>query len=331
MPKIELSSGAKFDSDTSSTILDAALRAGVVIPFSCKNGRCGTCRCKVLNGSTRRIHPEIGLNEDAKADGWILSCVQSAENDLTLEVDDLSGVVLPEVRTLPCRISRLDRLSEDAIRVYLRLPPTSDFVFIPGQYVEVIGPNGVRRSYSLANDSSADKLLELHIRAVPGGVMSSYWFDQAKQNDLLRLNGPLGTFLLRDVAELPLIFLATGTGIAPVKAMLESVNKLPPDRVPESITVIWGGRRLQDLYLDLNEVPTEFDFVPVLSRSEANWSGAKGYVQDVLLELGIDLETAQVYACGSEAMIHSARESLIEAGLSEKSFFSDAFVSSGSK
>jgi CDP-4-dehydro-6-deoxyglucose reductase len=246
-----------------------------------------------------------------------------------LEVDDLGGIDLPVPKTWPCRISEIKPLAPGVVRVLLRLPPTADFRFIPGQYIDVIGPNGIRRSYSLANANFSDKQLELHIRTVGGGAMSNYWFNHAKVNDLLRLNGPLGTFFLRDMSDLELIFLATGTGIAPVKAMLESLINIPTALMTTSVTVFWGGRKPQDFYFDVSKIPVSHIFIPVLSRPAEGWEGAKGYVQDVLLNLKPDLTNAAVYACGSDAMIQSARTRLLDVGLPAKHFYSDAFVSSG--
>lgn len=331
MPKITLTSGVTFVGSTDRSLLDAASQAGVFFPYSCKTGRCSTCKCKVLDGKTHALHPETGLTEQEKEAGWILGCVRTAETDVTIEADDLGGVVLPAVKTLPCRISHLERLAPDVMQVKLRLPPTAEFGFIPGQYVDVIGPHGIRRSYSLANASFADKVLELHIRAVDGGAMSEYWFTQAKVNDLLRLNGPLGTFFLRETGGIDVVFLATGTGIAPVKAMLESVVDRPADQTPKSITVLWGGRVPDDLYFDVAALRGQHTFVPVLSRAEANWAGQRGHVQNALLAMCTDLSHAAVYACGSDAMIHSAKQQLMQNGLSEKRFYSDAFVCSSAQ
>lgn len=329
MTLVKLSSGKNFQVPEGVTILDAAARASISLPYSCKTGRCSTCKCKVLVGETRALSEETGLTEQENDEGWILSCVRAAVTDLVLEVDDLEGVELPLPKTWPCRIKEIIRLAPDVIKVYLRLPPSTDFQFISGQYIDVIGPAGIRRSYSLANSNFANKVLELHIRAVEGGAMSEYWFKQAKPNDLLRFNGPLGTFFVRDSYELDIIFLATGTGIAPVKAMLEtSVERLSQQR-PNSITVLWGGRYLQDFYMNVNEIPGDFSFYPVLSRPTDDWTGHKGYVQDVLLSTKPDLTKAVVYACGSDAMIQSAKISLVKAGLPAKCFYSDAFVSSG--
>jgi CDP-4-dehydro-6-deoxyglucose reductase len=320
VPTINLSNGIQFEASSNSSILDSASKSNVLLPYSCKVGRCSVCKCKVVKGETLALSPETGLSEQDKVEGWILSCVRAAETDLVLEVEDLGGVTLPAVKTLPCRISQLLPLASDVVQVKLRLAPTAEFCFIPGQYISVIGPNGIRRSYSLANANHADNVLELHIRAVDGGAMSDYWFKQAKVNDLLRLN----------VANLDLFFLSTGTGIAPVKAMLESLAGAPVYRHPRSITVLWGGRFSQDLYFELGNIPVVYAYIPVLSRAEPDWKGARGYVQQVLLEAHPDLSNAAVYACGSDAMIHSARDMLVKNGLSINRFYSDAFVCSSS-
>lgn len=328
MPTITLNSGAHFDSESNETLLDAATRANITLAYSCRTGRCGSCKCRALNGESAALHEEQGLTEAEKSAGWILSCVRTATTDLTLVAEDFGGVTLPPIKTLPCRIHSIEKLASDIVRVILRLPPTSDLVFFPGQYIDVIGQGGVRRSYSLANASTAEKQLELHIRAVPGGVMSAYWFERAKENDLLRLNGPLGTFFLRNVAGLDLFFLATGTGIAPVKAMLEGAHSLPAENRPRSITVYWGGRTADDLYWDVSAVDTKHRYVPVLSRAATDWTGVRGHVQDALIADQADLTQTVVYACGSDAMIHGARELLISKGLPERRFHSDAFVCS---
>lgn len=328
MPSIVLSSGKSFSTVGEESILAAAQRHLISFPHSCKTGRCSTCKCKVLQGEATALQIETGLTDAEKAEGWILSCVRSAQTDVTLEVEDLGNIVLPPSKTLPCRISSIDPLATDVVRVMLRLPPTADFSSIPGQYIDVIGPGGVRRSYSLANANMADKTLELHIRAVDGGVMSDYWFKQAKANDLLRFNGPLGTFFLRGLNQLHLVFLATGTGIAPVKAMLESLAHMASEQAPQSVTVFWGGRTAEDLYFDPQTIPTGHRFVPVLSRAALGWAGVSGYVQNALLATQPDLARTAVYACGSDAMIRSAKTSLLAAGLPDNRFFADAFVPS---
>jgi len=328
MPAIILSSGAQFTAAQGDTILDAAAKAGVLLPYSCKTGRCSTCKCKVITGKSSPVQPESGLTEQEQVDGWVLSCVRSAETDLVIEAEGLNGIALPQPKIVPCRIGSLEKLAQDVMRVVMRLPPMTAFNFIPGQYVDVIGPGGMRRSYSIASASLDTNMLELHIRAVKGGKMSDYWFNHAKVNDLLRLNGPLGTFFLRDVADADLIFMATGTGIAPVKALLEAIPSLAQDQRPRSVTVLWGGRVREDLYFDVTALPGKHAYIPVLSRAGQGWNGDIGHVQDALLCRKPDLSKAVIYACGSHAMIRSAQAALSRAGLPSKRFYSDAFVCS---
>lgn len=329
MAVVTLTSGKSFESTQGVSILDVANQRKITIPYSCKTGRCSTCKCRVVAGETRVLVAELGLTDIEKAEGWILSCARTATTDVVLEVEDLGDVLLPEAKTQACRISCLEKLAPDVIKVILRMPPGVALNFIPGQYIDVIGPRGIRRSYSLANAPKTDNTLELHIRAVEKGAMSEYWFNQSATNDLLRLYGPQGTFFLRNIAQRDLIFLATGTGIAPVKAMLESLPSFPPDQQPQSITVIWGARYAHDLYFDVASLPGTQDYIPVLSRAEATWQGERGYVQDTLLRHVSDLHNGVVYACGSDAMIHSAKSMLVAAGLPSHYFYSDAFVCSG--
>jgi CDP-4-dehydro-6-deoxyglucose reductase, E3 len=328
MPVISFSSGISFHADAGVTLLDAAANASIPMAYSCRTGRCSSCKCKVLSGASQALHEELGLSESEKSAGWILSCVRSATTDITLEVEDLGGISLPPPKLLPCRIQALEKLTPDVIKVMLRLPPAQAFHFLPGQYINVIGPGGIKRSYSLANAQTEANLLELHVRAVPGGAMSEHWFHHAKPGDLLRLNGPLGTFFLRHVSGRDLIFLATGTGMAPVKAMLEGLATWPAQQMPRSVSVYWGARTPVDFYSDITSIMGRHRYTPVLSRPEADWSGARGYVQDALLSSAPSLRESVVYACGSDAMIHSAKKALFKAGLPEHCFLSDAFVSS---
>ncbi len=329
MAIIHLASGRQFAAESGVTLLDAASTAGIALPYSCGTGRCSTCKALVKRGQTRPLTDEVGLSPEEVEAGWILTCARTAETDVALDIEDLGAVQFPQPRTLPCRIAELERLAPDVLRVILRLPPNSAFSFIPGQYIDVIGINGTRRSYSLANASFSAKLLELHVRAVSGGTMSDYWFNHAKLNDLLRLNGPLGTFFLRECKDTDIFFLATGTGIAPVKAILESLIHVPEDQQPQSITVLWGGEKPEDFYIDLAAIPGKHRYIAVISRPNQSWTGAEGYVQDVLLSTAIDLGKAAVYACGSDNMIRDARKLLSNAGLPTARFHSDAFVSSG--
>jgi len=326
MLKVTLTSGRYFSSKPGQSLLDAAEASGLTLPHSCRSGRCSTCKCKVT-GATDVLLDETGLSAEEKADGWVLACARSAETDLTLDIQDLSRLNLPEAKLIPAKIDALEFLSRDVILVRLRLPPGRTMEFLAGQYADLIGPGGIRRSYSFATAPQPDAV-EFQIRRVDGGAMSAYWFYQAKVNDLLRVYGPLGTFVLRHSPSTDAIFLATGTGIAPVRAMIEWTAVQPEETQPRSITVFWGGRTEEDLYCDPAGFMDRIRYVPVLSRASADWKGARGYVQDAFLAMNSDLEEMQVYACGSEDMIRSAKLALTNKGLAPEAFFSDAFVAS---
>ncbi len=311
-----------------SSLLDASESVGMRPAYSCRTGRCSTCKAKVLSGTTRLLHTELGLTSEERSEGWVLTCVRAAETDTVLEFAEvLPDIDLPAPRTVPCRIDALELVTTDVMRVQLRLPPTQRLPFVPGQHLEVIGPGGMRRAYSFAHAPRADGSIELHIRQVDGGEMSAYWFERAAEDDLLRLYGPLGTFVLRDVAGKHAVFLATGTGIAPVAAQLEAIAQMDADEAPRTVSVIWGNRVGADVYW---QAPTGSvaDFIPVLSRADTAWHGATGHVQDVFLAGSTELNDVVVYACGSDAMIRSASAALLAHGLDPHQFHSDAFVSS---
>lgn len=327
MPKVRLFNSKSFDCQPEQTLLEAARAQGIALEHSCRTGRCGVCKAQVLGGTTNTIKVEESLSAEEQAAGFILTCCRTAVTDVSLDIEDLGELGNIETKTLPCRIDSLSRLTDDVIEVTLRTPPTSRLTYLPGQYIDVIGKDGLRRSYSVANAPRGDGKLTLQIRKVPNGEMSRYWFDEAKANDLLRLEGPLGTFCLRPSQASQLVLLATGTGIAPIRAMLEQLAANPAANTYRQMHVYWGGRTEKDLYWAPDYPALPVRFVPVLSRSPDS-AGAKGYVQEAALADGIDLEDAVVYACGSESMIASAKSTLVAAGLNPKNFHSDAFVSS---
>lgn len=327
LPAIVLSNAKNFVCQPEQTLLEAARAHGIALEHSCRTGRCGVCKAQVLDGTTNPIKAEESLSTSEQAAGFILTCCRTAVTDVTLDIEDLGELGNIETRTLPCRIDNLSLLTDDVIEVTLRTPPASRLTYLSGQYIDVIGKDGLRRSYSIANAPRADGKLTLQIRKVQNGEMSRYWFDEAKANDLLRLEGPLGTFCLRPSQASHLVLLATGTGIAPIRAMLEQLAADPAATAYRQMHVYWGGRTAQDIYWTPDYPSLPLRFVPVLSRSPRS-VGAKGYVQDVVLADDIDLQDAIVYACGSEAMIASARSQLAVAGLNPKNFHSDAFVSS---
>lgn len=328
MASVKLANGKTFSVSGEQTILDAALQQGIFLEYSCRTGRCGVCKTKVLEGETQAIKPEESITADDVASGAVLTCCRTAVSDVALDAEDLGVLVDYPARTVPCRISTLTKLTEHVIEVVLRFPPGQAVRFLPGQYVDVIGKGGIRRSYSIANSPRQDGCIALYIKMVEAGEMSHYWFNEAQTNDLLRLEGPLGTFFFREDPPDTVVFLATGTGIAPVKALLEHLDENPEEVDGRRILFLWGNRRPEEFFWKPDFANIDVGFTAVLSQAGHDWSGASGYVQDALLEAEFDVEKAIVYACGSEVMIHSAREMLGEAGLPASRFYSDAFVSS---
>jgi len=328
MSIVTLSNHKTFTAEQDKSLLDSAKSQNIVLEYSCRTGRCGVCKAKLLKGKTEKLQEELALIASESEAGYILTCCQGALTDVELDIEDFGLLADIRTKTMPCRLDSIERVADDVVHVTLRTPPNSALVYLAGQYIDIIGKNTVRRSYSIANTPREDGKLELFIRQVPDGVLSQYWFGEAKANDLLRLEGPLGTFCLRDSSASHIVFLATGTGIAPVKAMLEALSRAPEKAAGKHIHVYWGGRTVSDLYWHPKVTGVDLTFTPVLSRAASQWAGRTGYVHHALITDAIDLADTVVYACGSEAMIKSAHDSLISAGLPAKKFYSDAFVSS---
>lgn len=328
MPEVLLRNGNRFNCDPSTTILENAIANKIALEHSCKNGQCGVCEAKVLSGETKVLRPEIALKAEKLEQGFILTCCRTATSDISLDAEDLPELAEIKTKTYPARIDSIEQLTQSIIKVVLRTPPNDKIHFLAGQYVSVIGPSGLRRSYSIANAPRADGKIELYIKKVDGGAFSAYWFEQAKVNDLLRFEGPLGTFFIRKPLPKKLILLATGTGLAPIKALLENMVTLPAADLPE-VHVYWGSRHSEDIYMDLATISLPNSQLHVLlSQPEAGFTGRKGYVQHAVLADFKQFDNCAVYACGSITMIESAKADFIKNGLPSHRFHSDAFVSS---
>ncbi len=332
MPTVSLANAKQFSCPAECTLLDAARTQGLVLEHSCRTGRCGVCKAKVIHGQTQPIKFEEALNNEDMQAGYILTCCRAAIDDIELDIEDLGRLGSIKIQTLPCKIDSMMKLAPDVLQIFLRLPPNNNFEYLAGQYIDVIAKNGVRRSYSIANsiheNTSLQNKLELHIREVNEGIMSDYWFKEAKDNDLLRMEGPQGTFCFHEKPARNLIFLATGTGIAPIKSILEDLNNDQQYVDPKNIYIYWGGRTPSDIYWQPTFANLNINFQPILSRASEGWKGRQGYVQNAMLADNIDLTDSVVYACGSDKMIHTAKNLLISHGLNSINFFSDAFVSS---
>lgn len=328
MPDVTLTTGRVFAADPTVSILDAARSAGIGLEYSCRSGRCGVCKVPVIAGETIVLRAEDeSLSPAEAAEGLILTCCRAAVGNVTLDAEPLDRLAGLETKTMPARIVTVEPLALDIVQIVLKTPPASPMRFLPGQYVDVIA-EGVRRSYSLANAPRPDGLLELIIKRYPDGRLSGYWFDRAKANDLVRIEGPFGTFFLRDAAPRDIVFLATGTGIAPVKALLTELAADPACAAQHRIRVFWGNRDAENFCWDPVSLGLDIGFHHLLSGTDNQWTGKRGYVHDAAIADGFDPADTVVYACGSNAMIASARDRLTSLGLPSRRFFSDAFVSS---
>ncbi|RKS89756.1 CDP-4-dehydro-6-deoxyglucose reductase [Flavobacterium limicola] len=325
MYQVSLKNDISFYCEANDTILVGAQKQNLNLSYSCQTGRCQSCKAKVLSGTSIAKVDEIGLSEEDKKKGYILTCVRTPTSDVVLDLDDLSDYKLESIKTLPSKINKITKISADVIELELRTPPQSTFNYLPGQYVNFI-KDDYKRSYSVANYNKSSNLV-FFIKKYPGGVFSNYLFNEAKINDLLRIEGPIGTFFLRNTDKKNIIFLATGTGIAPVKAILEQMNDDNTGLMTKKIFLFFGGRFSEDLFWKPQFSNINVNFIPVLSKNTEDWDGSTGYVQDILLSKSINLSDSVVYACGSENMINDSNKMLIQNGLSEDSFYSDAFVS----
>ena len=316
----------KFPSIAKKTILDSALTAGFVFNYSCKSGQCGSCKATLIEGEIIEIQEQLSLNKKDQDNNKFLTCCCMATSDVLIDATNLSAMQGIEVKILPARINSLEPLSKDIMQVKLRLPPASNFEFLEGQFIDIIGPNSTRRSYSIAS-ASLNKEIILLVKRVKDGVLSNYWFNKARLNDLLRIEGPKGSFFLRDRAK-PLVFLATGTGIAPIISILDGLDSNPDYNQTGDISLFWGNRVQRDFVWKPNFKKINVDFYPIISRKDDKWKGQVGYVQDVALRVFDSARKVNIYACGSSEMVNSAKFSFVGAGLSESNFYSDAFVQS---
>jgi CDP-4-dehydro-6-deoxyglucose reductase len=324
---ITLKNNKSFPCDSDTTIFDAAKKAGIILDHSCLIARCSSCIVKVISGDTKDKEEELVLSKKEKKENFVLSCNSKPLSNLKLDIEDLGDVQFFNKKIIPAKINAIEKMNSDVLKIIFRLPPTSNFQFNAGQYVNLI-KGTTNRSYSIASKPNTKNQLEFFIKKYENGLMSKYWFEEAKVNDLLRIEGPLGSFFLRESKYEHIVFLATGTGIAPIKSILESLIEQPSNFSKKEFWVFVGARFKEDLLWnpDVRNDKIKINYIPVLSRQVEDWSGEKGYVQDSVLKQKIDLENTQVYACGSNQMIQSAKKLLFENSLDEKSFFSDAFI-----
>jgi CDP-4-dehydro-6-deoxyglucose reductase len=324
----------QFGVDDGETVLAAALRAGVVLAYGCRNGACGACKGKVLDGDVDygKVQTYM-LPEYERQKGFALFCQATPKSDLIIEAREVGGTGDIQIKKLPCRVQILHRAATDVMVMQLRLPANEKLHFRAGQYVDILLKDGKRRSYSMANPPHSDEFIELHVRSMAQGAFTEYVFEKMKVKDILRFEGPLGTFFLREESDKPIILLASGTGFAPIKSILEHAFF---SNMRREMLLYWGGRRPADLYLsDLasrwQKEHDNFTYIPVISDAlpEDNWHARSGFVHHAVMQDFPNLSGYQVYACGAPVVVEAAhRDFTARCGLPEDEFYSDAFTPS---
>jgi CDP-4-dehydro-6-deoxyglucose reductase len=309
------------------SVLDAALDAGLNLPHSCKGGNCGACRARLLSGAVDYPNGRpLGLADAEVADGFVLLCQARAVSDLCIEPVEISTADAVVVKRLPSRIERRESLAHDVMAVFLRLPAAEAFHFQPGQYVDVMLSGGRRRSFSIASPPHDARLLELHVRRVPGGELTERLFAEQPRSALLTIEGPLGHFTYREDAR-PMLLIGGGTGFAPLKSMVRHVLD---NRLDREMTLYWGVRTESDLYAhrDLEQLARgapNFRYAAVLSEPGADWTGRRGWVHDAVLRDFPELDRFQVYASGPPAMVAAIRRDFPAHGADPLRIYFDSF------
>jgi len=321
-----------FDAADGQTVLEAAHDAGLLLPHSCRDGACGACKGRIVQGSVDYGKYSAGaLSAADQAEGYALFCCAKPLSDLVLEARNVTRAGDIPVRKLPSRVQKLQRLADDVMLLDLKLPASETFRFKAGQYIDILLADGQRRSFSIANAPHDASHIELHVRRIDGGRFTSHVFEGMKEKDILRIEGPLGSFWLREDSQRPIVMVAGGTGFAPIKSIVEHAVETGLQR---PVTLYWGSRDRAGLYLDElargweSRLPN-LRYIPVLSDEKPGdaWDGRRGLVHQAVLDDFADLSGHEVYACGAPAMIDAARAGFTaERGLPEGAFFADAFT-----
>ena len=333
-------SGRRFEVERDEPVLAAAIRQGVGLPYGCKDGACGTCKSRLLEGRViHGVHQHKALSEQEEAAGFLLTCCSTPQTDLVIEARTVPGAGEHPVRKMPCRVTSIERVAPDVALLRLQLPANDRLLYRAGQYIEFILRDGARRSYSMANAPHTQEAapgLELHIRHMPGGKFTDHVFGAMKEKEILRLEGPFGSFFLREDSQAPIVLLASGTGFAPIKAIVEHMRH---KGIARPAALYWGCRTRADLYQhawceEAAAAMPNLRYVPVLSepRPEDAWAGRTGFVhQAVMVDLP-DLSAHQVYACGAPVMVEAAQRDFVSrCNLPAEEFYADAFTSEADK
>ena len=332
-------SGRSFTAAADEVILAAGIRQGIGLPYGCKDGACGSCKCKKISGTVEHgPHQSKALSAEEEASGFVLTCCAKPTSDVVLESRQVTEEGAHPIKKMPVRVSSMHKASADVMVMHLQLPASDPFHYHAGQYVEFLLRDGDRRSYSMAtapHRQAEQPSMELHIRHMPGGKFTDHVFGAMKEKDILRIEGPYGSFYLREASEKPIVFLASGTGFAPIKAIIEHMRFKNMQR---PAVLYWGGRRPADLYdqawidAELADLPW-LRYVPVVSdaQPEDAWTGRTGFVHRAVLQDHPSLAGHEVYACGAPIVVESAQRDFTAAGLPSDAFFADSFTSAQDK
>ena len=314
-----------FTVDEGETLLAAGLRQHLALPFGCQSGGCGSCRVRLNSGTVNYSFDPPALSQAERDAGYILMCQARPESDLEIDLHQPPQLDDLRPRQLPVRVMERRMLAHDVISLTLKLPKGERFRYMPGQYLDILLDNGRRRSFSIANAPN-DATLELHLRITPGGQFARYVQEEMPDKTILRIEGPLGAFYIREDTQRPILLMAGGTGVSPVKAMLEDL--LP--RSARRMHLFWGARAQRDLYMDATvrewaaKYPL-FNYTPVLSEPDAGWSGATGFVHETLLREYPALKGTEVYLSGPPVMVQAGKRAFLSAGLDADHLFYDSF------
>ncbi len=319
-------SGNTFEVEEGETILDAAIRQDIGLPYGCRNGFCGACIATLLSGEIKYPDGEPDKLLDASDDAC-LPCQAVPASDVELKVKEIQAAKEIEPRVMPVKVAKIDHLADDVVRLYLKLPDEQRLQFLAGQYLDFILEDGRRRAFSIANAPHDEDFIELHIRHVDGGVFTDWAFTQMKEKTILRIEAPLGSFTLDEDSDRPMLFIAGGTGFAPIKSQIEHAFHAGLSRPME---LYWGVRAQPDLYLpDLphqwEQAHDNFRFVPVLSEPDAGWEGRRGWVHEAVLEDHDNLADYDIYMAGPPVMVKAARDAFLARGVPEEQMHYDSF------
>lgn len=322
----------RFACEPGESLLDAAERAGFEMPYSCRKGICGNCRGKIESGEVRRLGTDAGLTEAERNNGYILYCRSTPVGDVVIRPVEIKRAEPSSRKKIKAKVYRIERVADDVTLLRLRFPAGVRAKFRAGQYLQVILPDGERREFSMANPPALSDEAHLHIRHVDGGYFTGKVLPTLQTGQQLEVELPFGDFHLREDNAKPIVFVATGTGFAPIASIIEDMWRRKIDR---PFKLYWGGRSARHLYAmetvrKWQAAHPSLEVVPVLSDAPAGkLEGARsGLVHDAVLQDFPSLAGMQVYACGAPAMTRAARASFTaQAGLAEEDFFSDAFVS----